>query len=269
MPCHIECATCHKKFFKISKMSQTNFVRNSMSKNQTVEKKKSVKSQDADKLLFEKEQLEQENQALRKEIVLLNTKNMDLVKRSAYTERKFVEDFANLQEQVKLNEKQLIESSKKCLEQQKSYAEEVKKLRQENDTLKKLHKKDELSILQRIGCLENEIEQLKLENETLKAQNEDNAEKTTKYKMKLKHAVKIVNELNQLVLQGCHKPEIMYGVVQTDNDKRTILESAQCGDTKNKEFVNSDELLLSDIFFKPKSFGGSELELFNGKSRSS
>lgn len=76
---------------------------------------------------------------------------------------------------------------------------------------------EKLSGFEKCKRLESENRLLKLENESLKAQNEDNNQKTLKYKTKLKHAVKIVNELNNLVTHYHNKVEINCETTQTDN----------------------------------------------------
>ncbi|XP_076258116.1 uncharacterized protein LOC143195115 [Rhynchophorus ferrugineus] len=268
MAYHVSCPACQQIFFNVLNMSGSTCNKNLMSKSQLAEKNaKKSHSPELEKLLLENDRIEKENKNLRDEISRMNKKNEDLTKQLTITRTKFYEDFDKLQEQLKLNEKQLLDGSKKCLAQQKKYSEEIRKLKQENESLNKHQQNEKLSGFEKIKILDSENKLLKLENESLKAQNEDNNQKTLKYKMKLKHAVKIVNELNNLVTHYHNKPEINCGTTQTDNAYLHIsdkpLDCSQCRDT-----LNAESLLLSDIFFKTKSFGDGEIELFSIKSKS-
>lgn len=70
-------------------------------------------------------QLEKENTTLRAEIHDLALKNDNLLQALTKNKEKFQGDFNKLQEEIRINEKQLVENSRKCLEQQNKFADEV------------------------------------------------------------------------------------------------------------------------------------------------
>ncbi|XP_050293918.1 coiled-coil domain-containing protein 89-like [Anthonomus grandis grandis] len=220
-------------------------------------------------------QLEKENNTLRAELHELAIQNDTLLRALDKNKDVFENDFNKLQNEIMANEKELIENSRRCVQQQKKYQEEIVKLKQENESLinQKSHLEQELT--EKFKSLESEVKLLQLENENLKGNNKEFEDRCLRYKSKLRQAVKIVNELNHIVAQYKSKPENVCETTQTENvvmyhEKPTMVNwPAQCGDAiKTKTNSNTENMLLSDIFFKPKSFMDSEIDLFAVKSRS-
>lgn len=142
MAYRISCPACQQTFFNISNMSESMCYKNLMSKSHLVEKGvKKTRSPELEKLLVENDRIEKENKSLRDEIARINKKNDDLTKQLTIIRTKFYEDFDKLQQQLKINETQLLDSSKQCLAQQKKYSEEASSTsclttRLENDSFK-------------------------------------------------------------------------------------------------------------------------------------
>lgn len=91
-------------------------------------------------------------------------------------------------------------------------------MKHENEDLKRQRNDVETFLAEKLTSLESEIKIMKLENEHMRSSNRENEEKCTKYKMKLKHAVKIVSDLNKIIADYGRKPEIMCETTQTDWD---------------------------------------------------
>lgn len=65
-------------------------------------------------------------------------------------------------------------------------------------------------------------DELKLLQTTLKiaeTQHKENLDKITKYKNKLKYAITIINDLNNMVIEFSTKPETNIAETQTDDER--------------------------------------------------
>lgn len=64
---------------------------------------------------------------------------------------------------------------------------------------------------------EDELKELQLNCSALKSQNEENVQKSSRYKNKLKYAITIINDLNNMLIQYTRKPILSTIETQTED----------------------------------------------------
>lgn len=70
---------------------------------------------------------------------------------------------------------------------------------------------------------ENELRALRLSYNALQSQNEENAQKSSRYKNKLKYAITIINDLNNMLIQYTRKP--ILNNIETQTEDQYVLYS--------------------------------------------
>ncbi|KAL1509446.1 hypothetical protein ABEB36_004181 [Hypothenemus hampei] len=210
--------------------------------------------------------LERENATLRTQVQDLTEKYEGLWKYFQEKREKFRSDFERLHQEVKINEGHLIDKNKKYLEQQKKLTEEVKRMKRENEELKLQRQNIENVTTKEINKLESEITLLKRDQEILRAGYQRSNEKYQKNKIKLQHAMSVIQELTEVVSHYATKPKNVCEITQTEWETFETNPS-DCSQPRDSVLKNAENLLLSDIFFKPRSFCDSEIDLFRVRSK--
>ncbi|KAG5863662.1 hypothetical protein JTB14_013943 [Gonioctena quinquepunctata] len=216
-------------------------------------------------VINENNQLQIENTSLRTDLEDLRNRHDNLVKSIKANRVKFEENLHKLQEEIRLNESDLIDNNKKCLAQQKKYVEEIKELKLENGNLK-------IDLANNKSMYEEEkktIKLLQLGNTSVNNQNEELVKKSNRYKSKLKYAITIINDLNNILIGNTIKPDTSNIQIQTELEisNENLSLNSRCSPSSSRgnsrSHFENENILLSDIFFKSKSFCDSELFLFN------
>ncbi|XP_018580079.1 golgin IMH1-like [Anoplophora glabripennis] len=253
--------------FMDKKVSKSNQLRNFSSginkKNDNVHTISDLLAEMQD-ILCDNAKLQSENTLLKKETNALRNRNEALLKDMEENRAKFDDDLNQIQNNIKMNEAHLIDNSKKCLQQQKKQIEEIVQLKSENEQLRlEISKtKTEKETLKKI---EDETKALQLSYNTIKSQNEENAQKSNRYKNKLKYAITIINDLNSMLIQYTKKP--VSNTVETQTEDQLHFQEIPVNQTyafsPQNANLETENLLLSEIFFRSKSFCDNELLFIN------
>ncbi|KAJ8918163.1 hypothetical protein NQ315_011621 [Exocentrus adspersus] len=216
-------------------------------------------------ILCHNAKLQSENGLLRKEVNALRSKNDTLLKDMDANKEKFEHELTQLQSNIKMNEAHLIDNSKKCLQQQKKQIEEIVQLKSENEKLR-LEIARTKTEGERIKKLETEIKALQLSYDTVRTVSEENAQKGSRYKNKLKYAITIINDLNSMLVQYTKRPGMVCTETQTEELHAQLQEfsvNQPSSPPQQSIRLETENLLLAEIFFRSKSFCENELLLFN------
>lgn len=92
-------------------------------------------------------------------------------------------------------------------------------MRTEKDQLTTEMNNKEKEYTDKIKALEEELNVSKLEFKTAESQYKENVDRSSKYKTKLKYAISIINDLNNMVIQYSTKPETNTSETQTGNER--------------------------------------------------
>ncbi|CAH2008465.1 unnamed protein product [Acanthoscelides obtectus] len=146
---------------------------------------------------------------------------------------------------------------------------QINELKAKCEKQKQLLKGNESEIsknIEKIDILENELKSLRETHKTLELQSQENAKKSSEYKIKLKNAISVIQELNKVLIECTKKPEVTNCSTQTDHFKseHAMLQHKPVKSTVSMypmedRTLEKENILLADIFFRPKPFVESEL----------
>nr|CAI5866651.1 unnamed protein product [Callosobruchus analis] len=210
--------------------------------------------------------LQIENSSLKRKISDLQKHNKELLQSMEEKTINFDKEIVVLQHEININKQEIVENGKKYMQTQKKYMAEINDLKTKLEKQKQLLKSKETEYAEKITKLEKELKTLQVSYKTLEIQSKESAAKSSEYKTKLKNAISVIQELNKVLIECTKKPEMVSCVTQTENNKsdHALLKRDSAKSTVSvcpigDRMLEKENLLLSDIFFKPKPFVENEL----------
>ncbi|CAH1116439.1 unnamed protein product [Phaedon cochleariae] len=157
----------------------------------------------------------------------LQSHNKELLQALEEDRMKFEEELNELQRNIKRNDNRSIEMKKFFIDQQEKNNEEMKDLKSTIDILEK--------------------------------KNIETSLKVNKYKRKLKYAIRIIKELNTMLMRYTTQPVVVSAGTQTgyecsNHQIHLVQQNDPYSNKINDGLPEKEVLLLSDIFFRSRSF---------------
>lgn len=213
---------------------------------------------DFQKATLENKELKTENDLVKTELGILRTENENLLSNMRINQEKFEKQITNLKNEIKNNENNFVDNGRKCLVQLKKFADEINELKESKNQLAAEYQEKEKEFFEKIRNLEDETKKLQENIVNEESQNEENAQKSLKYKRKLKFAVALINDLN-IILAQYESKQFSDKECETIDREIGKLHASISSCTRSRAAREVEELILSDIFFKPRAFCESEL----------